>query len=197
MKAKRPLPAGTKIEYCELPAVVVFDDGGDRIEVNTDEGRQTWWWCLSGQECRVVELPASSPMKPTLTTEARPTPRTDAVRKHINEKGGLGWGAMNSLACDLERSNKVLTEALEEAQTMIAGLKQSANFHRDMGITLLDAKWLDPRCHEGCQSLVLKDEIQALRKVAQYYAGECVNYDGGSYARIILQGQSALQRPTP
>jgi len=35
-----------------------------------------------------------------------------------------------------------------------------SNFHRDMGITLLDAKWLDPECHKGCQSLVLKQRAE-------------------------------------
>ena len=42
------------------------------------------------------------------------------------------------------------------------------NFHRDLGITLLDAKWLDPKwldpkCHKGCQSLFFKQERDELR----------------------------------
>jgi hypothetical protein len=38
--------------------------------------------------------------------------------------------------------------------------KAAANHHRDLGITLLDAKWLDPECHKGCQSLVLKQRAE-------------------------------------
>lgn len=33
---------------------------------------------------------------------------------------------------------------------------------RDSGIKTLDAKWLDPECHDGCQSLVLKNQISTL-----------------------------------
>jgi len=34
----------------------------------------------------------------------------------------------------------------------------SPTFHERMGITLLDAKWLDPECWTGCQSLKWKNE---------------------------------------
>jgi hypothetical protein len=34
--------------------------------------------------------------------------------------------------------------------------------HRDLGITLLDAKYLDPACHKGCQGLVHKREAERL-----------------------------------
>ena len=37
-----------------------------------------------------------------------------------------------------------------------------------MEITLLDAKWLDPECHAGCQSLVIKNKCEALEKVLGY-----------------------------
>lgn len=43
----------------------------------------------------------------------------------------------------------------------LAAEKARANHHRDLGITLLDAKWLDPECHKGCQSLVLKAKLDA------------------------------------
>jgi hypothetical protein len=38
-------------------------------------------------------------------------------------------------------------------------------FLKDVGITLLDAKWLDPACHKGCSSLILKDEIKKLKNI--------------------------------
>lgn len=46
---------------------------------------------------------------------------------------------------------RILHEA-ELGRLVAAG----ANFYRERGITLLEAKWLDPRCHKGCQSLVLE-----------------------------------------
>jgi len=50
-----------------------------------------------------------------------------------------------------------------DLEAHLLAAEQSANFHRERGITLLDAKWLDPECHEGCQSLVFKNEIADLR----------------------------------
>ena len=38
-------------------------------------------------------------------------------------------------------------------------------FLKDAGVTLLMAKWLDPACHKGCSSLILKDEIKKLRNL--------------------------------
>lgn len=55
--AVRPLPSGTKIEYCGMPAVVVSDDGGNRIEVMADDCRQSWYWRFCGTECQVISLP--------------------------------------------------------------------------------------------------------------------------------------------
>lgn len=31
-------------------------------------------------------------------------------------------------------------------------------------ITILDAKWLDPECHQGCQSLIHKHRIEQLER---------------------------------
>jgi len=43
--------------------------------------------------------------------------------------------------------------------------RQIARIQADaLGITLLDAKWLDPECHQRCQSLVLKNKIESLQK---------------------------------
>lgn len=47
-------------------------------------------------------------------------------------------------------------------QTLPAPICSTCEFHRKMGITLLDAKWLDPECHSGCQSLVMKHRIERL-----------------------------------
>jgi len=42
----------------------------------------------------------------------------------------------------------------------------SDNFYQDLCITLLDAKWLDPECRKGCQSLVLKGKLDAARSAS-------------------------------
>jgi len=62
------------------------------------------------------------------------------------------------------------------------------------GITLLDAKWLDPACHAGCQSLVIPRKLlESFREhmVAAVQIGEiCEGY--AQYAGDVLQ---AICRP--
>ncbi len=41
-------------------------------------------------------------------------------------------------------------------------LKQSSEFHAKIGITILDAKYLDPACHNGCQSIKHRAERDRL-----------------------------------
>ncbi len=40
-------------------------------------------------------------------------------------------------------------------------LKAQVSFHKNLGITLLDAKYLDPACHKGCQSLKHHNDLNA------------------------------------
>ncbi len=40
---------------------------------------------------------------------------------------------------------------------------RSCEYQAKMGITLLDAKWLDPACHKGCRSLSFTAELQAVK----------------------------------
>lgn len=79
------------------------------------------------------------------------TPRTNSVRIGPDHKHKY-W---EDFARELERENADLRAQLDTEKTR-------ANFHRERGITLLDAKWLDPICHQGCHSLVLKSERDAL-----------------------------------
>jgi len=55
---------------------------------------------------------------------------------------------------------EIATQERNQLKAEVERWKNSANFHRDRGITLLDAKWLDPECHKGCKSLVLKDRAE-------------------------------------
>jgi hypothetical protein len=43
----------------------------------------------------------------------------------------------------------------------------SCDHRQKMGITLLDAMWLDPACHKGCQSLGLKDRAAQLAEAME------------------------------
>ena len=43
-------------------------------------------------------------------------------------------------------------------------LKQSSEFHDKLGITLLDAKYLDPACHKGCQSIKHRNDLAATQQ---------------------------------
>lgn len=60
-------------------------------------------------------------------------------------------------------STATLRARAEEAEALLAGYRISEEFRKRLGINTLDAKWLDPRCHKGCQSLVLENETKALR----------------------------------
>jgi hypothetical protein len=59
----RPLPPGTRIDYCGEEAVVVCDDGGRSIDVIVcGEGRMTWAWKFDGTECVVIPSPDEPPL---------------------------------------------------------------------------------------------------------------------------------------
>ena len=80
------------------------------------------------------------------------------------------------------------TCGLDEARAERDALKQAHEFHDKLGITLLDAKYLDPACHKGCQSIKHRNEIAAaqqtvarLREVLQ----RIVN-NGGSATNVML-----------
>ena len=52
---RKPLPAGTVIEFCGEKAVVAVDYGGNSLVVEVPgEGRMTWYWKFDGAECQVV-----------------------------------------------------------------------------------------------------------------------------------------------
>lgn len=53
---RRPLKKGTLIDYCGEIAEVLYDDGGDRIEVVIDGSIQSWYWRFEGVECKVVDV---------------------------------------------------------------------------------------------------------------------------------------------
>lgn len=103
-----------------------------------------------------------------------------------------------------------LVDALEASEA-------SRNFHRDRGITLLDAKWLDPQCHKGCQSLVLKQALEAAQRDSERLNwlerqsclgfivgaghqgyGEFDHYLGGSFSPTVRAGiDVAMQAQQP
>lgn len=67
---------------------------------------------------------------------------------------------------ELEQAAQFLRHTIERLKEDLAAvtlerdaLAQTRNFHRDRGITLLDAKYLDPACHKGCQSLVWQEKL--------------------------------------
>jgi hypothetical protein len=88
--------------------------------------------------------------------EETPTPITDAAKFKIlsSLQSGTDYVVHAHVAEDLERENAELRLRLKSATS-------HTDFLKRMGITLLDAKWLDPACHEGCQSLVIKAELTA------------------------------------
>jgi len=57
-KAARPLKPGTVIEFREMRATVIEDNGGPYLTVRTDEVSSTsWYWTMGGASCQVVSTP--------------------------------------------------------------------------------------------------------------------------------------------
>lgn len=56
--ARKPLPAGTMIEFCDHDAEVISDPGGDgRLSVKVDGHEALWYWSFEGAECSVISMP--------------------------------------------------------------------------------------------------------------------------------------------
>lgn len=52
----RPLPAGSQIDYCDIRASIIRDDGGSSVEVEIPgEGRMSWYWKFQGEECKIIQ----------------------------------------------------------------------------------------------------------------------------------------------
>lgn len=71
------------------------------------------------------------------------------------------------------------------------GACRSCEHQRKMGITLLDAKWLDPSCHKGCQSLAMKNQSA---KLAEALEGMIRNFSVlSSTPTGVQRAQSAVR----
>jgi len=68
---------------------------------------------------------------------------------------------------------------IESLRKRVADLESSKNFLRNLGITILDAKYLDPACHKGCQSLVHKARAERLQ-AALSQAYDALKYQLGA-----------------
>ena len=64
---------------------------------------------------------------------------------------------------------------IEALYRRIVVLDRRQEFREAMGIKTEDAKWLDPECHGGCQSLVLKCHIKKLEEGRQSSI-DCLNH---------------------
>jgi len=52
----RPLPCGSIIEYLGQQAIVISDDGGEKITVNAEGERQEWFWEFEGESCKIISI---------------------------------------------------------------------------------------------------------------------------------------------
>lgn len=68
-------------------------------------------------------------------------------------------------------------------------------FLRGMGITLLDKKWLDPECHEGCKSLILKRELAEAKAKADEWHSAALDFGRSSdaYAKQLEEKTRELE----
>jgi hypothetical protein len=90
----------------------------------------------------------------------------------------------NMLAAEVKRHGGIpqLSEEEQAFREAMAAFLESPH---------LDAKWLDPRCHDGCQSLVFKHEAERVLGIAQaefaYWKKVC-DEDPGGYG---IEGMAA------
>lgn len=54
---RRPLPAGTVIQYDDIQAEIVEDNGGAKITVSHKYSIEEWDWVYDGLACFVVKAP--------------------------------------------------------------------------------------------------------------------------------------------
>ena len=57
MTQRTPCKPGTEIDYCGMHAVVVHDDGGERVRVRCEGHEQNWAWRFEDVECTVTRTP--------------------------------------------------------------------------------------------------------------------------------------------
>lgn len=74
--------------------------------------------------------------------------------------------AYDAMIADRDRW-KERAERLESLFPSGAVPCSACDFRAKVGITLLDAKWLDPACHSGCQSLVIQSKLREVVEAAK------------------------------
>lgn len=115
-------------------------------------------------------------MKPPLTTEARKL-RADIIAE---KRGEIRDHALYQLACDLERSNQVLTEALEEARKEIVGLREALVCANELDTVRMTRSARGIMMGEVPNSWIERDDRERAR-----------------IATLQTTIANALQRPTP
>ena len=90
----------------------------------------------------------------------------DVAIKVSKERDKL-LGDLDGLKADFKQAeesrvvNASLERAFEDAVKKERDKLKEDEFHDKLGITLLDAKYLDPSCHKGCQSLKHRNDLDA------------------------------------
>lgn len=138
-------------------------------------------------------------MKPPLTTEARPTPRTEEAIQTFNDQCDTPVAAHFAATLELElafyqRSNQVLTEALEESERL-----------RKLSVVLV-ADFHALRASEERLADAVKDILHDLPTVEcsnfhhaskDHHMGfDCPCYDRWQ-AATVAANKALAQRPTP
>ena len=82
-----------------------------------------------------------------------------------------------------EFANAALTKACAERESQLEKMKRVA----EHGPRTLDAKWLDPECWDGCQSLIYKHKAESLSSqlaVMKAFLLECEKLEDTVWARL-------------
>lgn len=86
-------------------------------------------------------------------------------------------------------------KALAETESDDWAERTTSQHYRDLGITLLDAKYLDPACHKGCQSLVRQHRIADLeRELSAQIEGHKLTSKEASEAAVLRARLCAAER---
>lgn len=84
---RRPLRAGTELDYCGMSAIVVADHGGETLTVACEGFVQPWRWTFEGVSCTVVKEPEGRLFYETYDDYVKDFPEGERARAWLTNQG--------------------------------------------------------------------------------------------------------------
>ena len=115
----------------------------------------------------------------------------------MNQKYNVSKKALNALKASIARWEKAAKGILKSLLPKPTNNTCSAcEFQASLGITLLDAKYLDPKCWTGCQALVHKHRIEALIEAGNKLRQKAALGQHAEFEELEAWDKAATLEPT-